>query len=81
MRTKILITLGSVLALVIVAAVVFIGPRNIVGMLRYDTRSEGALKPGDRAPDVELVALDGARTRLKALFGEKPTVLIFGSFT
>ena len=36
-----------------------IGPRNIVGMIRYDQRKEGALKPGDAAPDVALVSLDG----------------------
>jgi hypothetical protein len=67
--------------LAMLAAVGFIGPRNIVGMLRYDIRSEGALKAGDRAPDVELVALDGTRIHLKERFGEKPMVLIFGSFT
>jgi hypothetical protein len=81
MRRKILIAVGSVLVLAMLAAVGFIGPRNIVGMLRYDIRSEGALKTGDRAPDVELVALDGTRTHLKERFGEKPMVLIFGSFT
>jgi hypothetical protein len=81
MRKKILIAVGAVLALIVIGAVGFIGPRNVVGMLRYDIRSEGALKAGDRAPDIELVALDGSRTRLVERFSERPMVLIFGSFT
>ncbi|HVE85519.1 MAG TPA: hypothetical protein VND93_21850 [Myxococcales bacterium] len=64
-----------------VAAVAVIGPRNVVGMLRYDQREEGSLKVGDRAPDLELVALDGKRVRLADHLGSKPAVLIFGSFT
>ena len=70
------------LALIAGTVMVFmIGPRNVIGMLRYDTREEGKYKVGDRAPDVELVALDGQHVRLAASFGAKPTVLIFGSFT
>ncbi len=62
--------------------VAYIGPRNVIGMLRYDQREEGRLKVGDKAPDVELNALSGSkRENLAAYFGEKPTVLIFGSFT
>lgn len=58
------------------------GPRNLIGMLRYDQREEGALKVGDRAPDVGLIALDGSTpVRLSSELGGKPTVLIFGSFT
>jgi len=59
------------------------GPRNLIGMLRYDQRQEGALKVGDRAPEVSLLALDGTTpVRLsERLGGGKPTVLIFGSFT
>lgn len=58
-----------------------IGPRNVIGMLRYDTRRDGDLKVGDRAPEIALIALDG-RSR-QPLLGDrtKPTVLIFGSFT
>jgi hypothetical protein len=58
-----------------------IGPRNVIGMLRYDQRRDGDLKVGDRAPEFELMSLDG-KTR-HALIGDrtKPTVLIFGSFT
>ena len=58
------------------------GPRNLIGMLRYDQREEGTLKVGDRAPDVSLVSLDGKTpVKLADQLGGKPTVLIFGSFT
>jgi peroxiredoxin len=51
-------------------------------MLRFDTRKEGALKVGDRAPDVSLLALDGhTRVRLSERMGERPLVVIFGSYT
>ena len=74
-----------VLALVLGAAAVVVfrfGPRNVLGMIRYDQRKEGSLRVGDAAPDVELVALDGARRlRLKDSVGGKPVVLVFGSFT
>jgi hypothetical protein len=59
------------------------GPRNLIGMLRYDQRKEGTLKVGDRAPDVSLLALDG-KTALHlqdSIGGGKPVVLVFGSFT
>lgn len=80
---KVLIGLG---ALVAVAAAGFTwmvgGPRNVIGMLRYDTRQEGTLKVGDRAPDVALLALDGRTpVKLSERLGGKPTVLVFGSFT
>ena len=59
-----------------------IGPRNIIGMMRYDQRKEGILKVGDRAPDVALVSLDGRTpVRLSEHFGEKPLILVFGSYT
>ena len=58
-----------------------IGPRNIIGMLRYDQREEGDLKVGDPAPDAALVDLEGQRVRLKERFGGKPVVLVFGSYT
>jgi hypothetical protein len=59
------------------------GPRNLIGMIRYDQREEGTLKVGDRAPDVSLLDLDG-RTPVRLsdrLASGKPTVLVFGSFT
>jgi hypothetical protein len=59
-----------------------IGPRNIIGMIRYDQRKEGALKPGDAAPDVALVSLDGKTpVRVSEKVGGKPLVLVFGSYT
>jgi hypothetical protein len=74
-----------ILALVLAGAAFVgarMGPRNLIGMLRYDQRQEGKLKPGDRAPDVTLVALDGQTAMpLASLVGDKPVVLVFGSFT
>ena len=59
-----------------------IGPRNIIGMIRYDQRKEGALKPGDAAPDVALVSLDGKTpVRVSEQVGGKPLILVFGSYT
>jgi hypothetical protein len=79
---KIAIALGLILVGVVAVVVFRIGPRNILGMIRYDQRKEGTLRVGDAAPDVELVALDGARRlRLKDSVGGKPLVLVFGSFT
>jgi hypothetical protein len=58
------------------------GPRNLIGMIRYDQREEGSLKVGDRAPDVPLLELDGKTpVRLSERIGGKPTILVFGSFT
>ena len=72
-----------VLLLGAVAIVVLrFGPRNVLGMIRYDQRQEGSLRVGDLAPDVELVAPDGARRlRVKDLIGGKPLVFVFGSYT
>src|SRR3990167_9318736 len=73
---------GSLVLAAIVGATVFIGPRNITGLLRYDTRREGALKVGEPAPDVALLALDGSgATSLRARLMGKPLFIIFGSFT
>jgi len=57
------------------------GPRNLIGMLRYDQREEGRLRVGDPAPDVLLTALDGNRSPLLVGRGDKALVLVFGSFT
>lgn len=76
------IGLGLVVAGVVTWALVTIGPNNVWGMLRYDTRKEGALQVGDRAPDVSLLALDGrTRVALSERMGERPLVVIFGSYT
>lgn len=58
------------------------GPRNLIGMIRYDQREEGRLKIGDKAPDVTLLELDGKTpVKLSERLGGKPTILVFGSFT
>jgi hypothetical protein len=83
------VTLRRVLiavALLVLAAggfvVWMIGPRNIIGMLRYDQRREGTLKVGDRAPDVALERLDGTGSaQLQQYVGGRPLVVIFASFT
>ena len=74
-----LLTLGGVAAAIVVAR---IGPRNIIGMIRYDQRQEGSLRVGDHAPDIELLAIDGKTgSRLSQHLGGRPVVLVFGSFT
>jgi len=58
------------------------GPRNVWGLLRYDQRQEGELAVGGAAPDVVLTALDGkSQVHLGQLWGQRPTVLVFGSYT
>jgi hypothetical protein len=78
---KILWGAGIVLALVIAAPLILIGPRNIIGLLRYDIRREGNYKVGDVAPDVTLLGTDGAFVKLRERIGKRPLVLVFGSFT
>jgi hypothetical protein len=59
-----------------------IGPRNVIGMLRYDQRREGALRVGDMAPDVPVVGVELADQHgIARHYGKRPVVLIFGSFT
>ena len=80
---KVLIGLG-ILAVLAVGGMTYMigGPRNLIGMLRYDQRQEGTLKVGDRAPEVELLELDGKTpVKLSQRIAGKPAVLIFGSFT
>jgi hypothetical protein len=81
MLKKLLIACGVAVVLGIGVVAFLIGPRNIIGMLRYDIRSEGALQVGDRAPDVRLLTLDGKEAHLQQRFGARPAVIIFGSFT
>lgn len=48
----------------------------------YDIRSEGVLKVGDLAPDLELERLDrGEPLRLSEVYRRQPVVLAFGSYT
>ncbi len=80
---KILLGVGLLVFAAVAYGVISFGPRNIIGMLRYDQRQDGSLKVGDRAPDVDLLALDGKTlVPLKdSIGGGKPVVLVFGSFT
>ncbi len=80
---RILLGLCAVVVLAVAGMTWMIGgPRNLIGMIRYDQRQEGKLKVGDRAPDVTVVSLDGKTpVRLSSAIGGKPTVLVFGSFT
>jgi hypothetical protein len=77
------IGLAAVLVLLLGAAVVWMGPRNLIGWATYGRQArDGKLTVGDPAPDVTLVALDGTTSaRLSNWFGDRPVVLVFGSFT
>lgn len=77
---KVLLVLAALVVVAASAMVVKIGPRNVIGMIRYDQRRDGDLNVGDRAPAAQLVALDGKGAQ-PLLHADKPTVLIFGSFT
>ncbi len=82
MWKKLLLALAALLVVGAGVMVAKIGPRNVIGMILYDQRREGDLKVGDRAPDALLVSLDGkTRPPLLEADANKPTVLIFGSFT
>jgi hypothetical protein len=82
MLKKILLALALLIVIAAGYAAFEIGPRNIIGMLRYDQRREGDYKEGDKAPDVVLKSLDGqSDVRLLDALRGKPLVLIFGSYT
>jgi hypothetical protein len=79
---RVVLAVGVVVVAVVAVGITRIGPGNVIGMLRYDTRKEGALRPGSAAPDVRLHGLKGAETiRIAERIGARPLVLIFGSFT
>jgi hypothetical protein len=77
----VLLVLGLAILGVAGYMVAKIGPKNVVGLLRYDQRHAGRLRVGDRAPDVTVTALDGTPRRLLAGSGGRPVVLVFGSYT
>lgn len=82
LKKKILIAGLALVIVVVVALVYWIGPRNVIGYLRYDQRREGTLKVSDKAPDVVLESLNGAGgVSLSRYIGSKPLVLVFGSYT
>ena len=78
---RILLVVGLLLLGAAAFVVARIGPRNLVGLLRYDQRHPGKLRVGDAAPDVTLTALDGSRHPLLEGSAGRPTVLVFGSYT
>jgi len=79
---RILLVIAVIVVLAASVVVAKIGPRNVIGMIRYDQRQEGDLKVGDRAPNAMLVSLDGKRdVPLLGDRGGKPLILVFGSFT
>jgi hypothetical protein len=78
-------SLLAILVVILVGAAIAVakmGPRNVLGMIRYDRRQVGRLRVGDRAPDVALLSLDGTTVvPLAGRFGARPCVVVFGSFT
>ena len=80
---------GGVLGVLLLAALgVFSylagSPKDAYGMVRYALphMHRGTLKVGSDAPDVRLVALDGAsRFHIRERLHARPLVLVFGSFT
>jgi hypothetical protein len=80
-----LIVLGALLLAVFTLLCVLAGsPKDAVQMMRYALpyMHRGNLKVGDRAPDVDLVALDGqSRFQLRQHIAGRPLVVVFGSFT
>jgi hypothetical protein len=59
-------------------------PKDAYGMVRYALphMHRGALKVGSDAPDARIVALDGvSRFHIRERTGDRPLVLVFGSFT
>ena len=74
------IAIGILLAL---AAFALWQRRFIVGVLTYGRQTQrGSLQVGDEAPNVQLVdRTDLKRVELSSYLGDRPLVLIFGSFT
>ena len=76
------LTAGIIAAAAATAMFFYIGPSNVWGMLRYDQRRDGDLAVGRDAPDLALTGLDGTtRAQLLQRPGQRPLVVIFGSFT
>ena len=78
------------LAAAILAVLGFAGMRAyreamVRGWIRYneyDIRTEGQLRVGDLAPDLELAQVGAeGKILLSELYREKPVVLAFGSYT
>ncbi len=76
---------GVLLVAAFIALSVMAGsPKDVYGMVRYALphMHRGTLKVGSDAPDARIVALDGvSRFHIRERTGERPLVLVFGSFT
>ena len=75
---------GLLVAVYVGLSVMAGSPRDVYGMVRYafPHMHRGKLHPGDDAPDVRLLALDGSsHFHLRERTGTRPLVLIFGSYT
>jgi hypothetical protein len=78
------IVLSAILVIALGVGCYFMGPRNFYGFLRYALPQwhSGSLRVGDPAPDATLYSLDGRSSfRIRDHIGERPLVLIFGSYT
>ena len=78
--TAVVVIAGAFVGLSVMAG----SPKDVYGLLRYALphMHRGNLKVGDDAPDVRLVALDGAnRFHIRERTGARPLVVIFGSYT
>jgi hypothetical protein len=81
-------TLG-VFAVLLVGAFAFFSylagsPMDAYGMIRYALphMHRGNLQVGSDAPDARIVALDGTKHfHIRERTGDRPLVLVFGSFT
>ena len=80
----------AVIVIVLIAALGYGGQRAYFEAVKrawiryneYDIRTEGALRVGDLAPDLELAKIEGEETvKLSDLYREKPVILAFGSYT
>jgi hypothetical protein len=75
---------GLIVAVYVGLSMMAGSPRDVYGMVRYafPHMHRGKLHPGDDAPDVRLLALDGSNHfHLRERTGARPLVLIFGSYT
>ena len=83
MLHKVLLIAFALLVVIAACAFFYIGPRNVIGILTYGRQArDGDLQVGDVAPAVTLMTLDGtSRLPITNWIGQRPLVLVFGSFT
>ena len=83
MIKKILVVFLVVLAVIVGVAFWLDIPRFVIGILTYGQQvREGTLAVGDPAPAVSVYEIDSDTPRpLSEWAGERPLVLVFGSFT